>query len=1007
MTATGLPGLFDELSFGGEWRRYQKAAIAAFERDRAAGRRRTHIVAPPGSGKTLVGVELVRRIGRRALVLTPNSAVQMQWPRTLRQFGSPADVGRTAGPEPAFPISVMTYQSLCQLEDPEVAVGRVAAGRWEAERAKATGLDVEAVQQERYDGAAAERRSREIARITAAVKREIARGEHAGVELADLLSSTAKGRVAALQAARVGVVVLDECHHLASMWGYVVRAVLDALGTEDVHVIGLTATPPSDLTGDETELYAELLGPVDFTVPTPAVVRDGHLAPYQELAWLTEPLASERAWLAEHDTRFKELITALHEDVESPYSFPAWVITRVRERRRSADDETQVPWEEFQRARPALARAGVRFLGSAGLALPEGAPRGEAYRRSPDLDDWLVLLEDYALRCLHASPDGDAAGRYEAVAAALSELGFRLTRQGIRRGTSEVDRLLTGSQAKALGLVEVMAAEMESRGDALRALVLCDAELAEAKPAASLEGVLDPAAGSARHALIALGADGRTAPLRPLVVSGRGLRCLPADADVLLEALVEQAEEHLALPDWEAVPDGVLISLRASGAEWVPRAWVELATRVLESGVCGALIGTRALLGEGWDCPAVNCLVDLTVATTGVSVQQMRGRSLRLDPGDPGKLASNWDIVCVAPDLTRGSADYERFVRKHLHLYAPADDGEIEAGPSHVHPELSPFAPPSADRFGDVNRAMLARSADRDEARARWRLGEPYRGADLRTLVVRPRDTADGVRGSDPLTPAQVRGSDPLTISQRTPLAVAGAGLVAAVAGIVAAGVAGLAALVGRGRRPRVGRAATGPREPAPAARAAARPRGACRGGRLPRAGRAQRRGGRLARDRAAGVGLPALRAHRGDAGGERAVRGRARRARRRVRRAALPRRPPAARPGRRGRRPARARARAAPAVPGPPPSGAGRPGAPQGPRRGVRARLAPPPRPVRARLHAAVRRGPSRPRRGGRRGRRLRDARARRLGLVPASASTHGWRPDHRRRRAYRASVS
>jgi superfamily II DNA or RNA helicase len=798
VTATALPGLFDELSFGGDWRRYQKAAIAAFERDRAAGRRRTHIVAPPGSGKTLVGVELVRRIGRRALVLTPNSAVQMQWPRQIRRFGSPADVARTAGPEPAFPIACMTYQSLCQLEDPEVLIGRVAAERWVAERAKATGQGIEEVQSERYDGPAAERRSREIARITAAVKREIARGEHAGVELADLLSPTAKARVAALQAGRVGVVVLDECHHLASMWGYVVRAVLDLLGGEDVHVIGLTATPPSDLTGEETELYSELLGPVDFTVPTPAVVRDGHLAPYQELAWLTEPLDSERVWLAEHDTRFKELVTALHEDVEGPYSFPGWVITRVRERRRSADDETQVPWEDFQRAHPGLARAGVRFLGSAGLALPEGAPRGEAYRRPPDLDDWLVLLEDYALRCLHTSPEGGAAGRYEAVAAALGELGFRLTRQGIRRGTSEVDRLLTGSQAKALGLVEVLAAEMESRGDALRALVLCDSELAEAKPAALLEGVLDPAAGTARHALIAVGADARTAPLRPLVVSGRGLRCLPADADVLLQALVAEAEEHLALPDWEAVQDGVLISLRSSGAEWVPRAWVELATRVLESGVCGALIGTRALLGEGWDCPAVNCLVDMTVAATGVSVQQMRGRSLRLDPGDPEKLASNWDIVCVAPDLTRGSADYERFVRKHLHLYAPADDGEIEAGPSHVHPELGPFAPPAASHFASINAAMLERAADRHEARERWRLGEPYRGADLRTLVVRPRD---GVRplesppltGSVPLPSGDSRGQT--SISQRTPLAVAGAGLVVAIVATLVAGAVGLAGL--------------------------------------------------------------------------------------------------------------------------------------------------------------------------------------------------------------------
>jgi superfamily II DNA or RNA helicase len=792
VTTIAMPQLFDELDFGGTWRRYQKAAIAAFERDRANGRRRTHIVAPPGSGKTLVGVELVRRVGRRALVLTPNSAVQMQWPRTLRHFGSPADVSRTAGPEPAFPIACMTYQSLCQLEDPEVALGRVAAGRWAAERAAAAGIEVEAARREgeRYEGAAAERRAREIGRITAAVKREIARGEHAGMELADLLSATAKARVGALQAARVGVVVLDECHHLASMWGYVVRAVLDKLGVEDVHVIGLTATPPSDLTTEETELYAELLGPVDFVVPTPAVVRDGHLAPFQELAWLTEPLDSERAWLAEHDTRFKELVTALHDDVEGPHSFPAWVITRVRERRRSAADDAQVPWEEFQRARPALARAGVRFLASAGLALPDGAPRGEACRRPPDLEDWLVLLEDYALRCLHASDASDGADRYAAVAAALSELGFRLTRQGIRRGMSEVDRLLTGSQAKALGLVEVLAAEMESRGDSLRALILCDAELAEAKPDRLLAGVLDAAAGTARQALMAVGADDRTAPLRPLLVSGRGLRCLPADADVLLAALVEEADAHLALPDWAAEPDGVLVTLRSSGAEWVPRAWVELATRVLERGVSGALIGTRALLGEGWDCPAVNCLVDLTVAATGVSVQQMRGRSLRLDPADPEKLSSNWDVVCVAPDLTRGSADYERFVRKHLHLYAPADDGEIEAGPSHVHPELSPFAPPSADRFAEVNRAMLARAADRGEARERWRIGEPYRGADLRTLVARPRGTT--AAGEHEVAAG---AAAKLPISQRTPLALAGAGLLVATVATLVAGPAGLAAL--------------------------------------------------------------------------------------------------------------------------------------------------------------------------------------------------------------------
>jgi hypothetical protein len=122
-----------------------------------------------------------------------------------------------------------------------------------------------------------------------------------------------------------------------------------------------------------------------------------------------------------------------------------------------------------------------------------------------------------------------------------------------------------------------------------------------------------------------------------------------------------------------------------------------------------------------------------------MSVVQSRGRALRLDPGDPDKIASNWDIVCVAPELARGTADYERFVRKHLHLFAPSEDGALEAGPSHVHPALSPFAPPAADTFDEINREMTKRAAGHEQARERWGIGQPYAGAEQETLVVLPR----------------------------------------------------------------------------------------------------------------------------------------------------------------------------------------------------------------------------------------------------------------------------
>ena len=150
-----------------------------------------------------------------------------------------------------------------------------------------------------------------------------------------------------------------------------------------------------------------------------------------------------------------------------------------------------------------------------------------------------MLLEDWVLRSLDGQASPEAAARREAVAAALRDLGFQLTRTGIRRGASDVDRLLLGSAAKPIALAEVLGAEAEARGTELRALVLCDAELTGARPDGELRGILDPAAGTARAAVRALADDQRTAVLRPLLVSGRGLRCAEEDAAAVLQALAD------------------------------------------------------------------------------------------------------------------------------------------------------------------------------------------------------------------------------------------------------------------------------------------------------------------------------------------------------------------------------------------------------------------------------------------------------------------------------------
>ncbi len=74
-------------------------------------------------------------------------------------------------------------------------------------------------------------------------------------------------------------------------------------------------------------------------------------------------------------------------------------------------------------------------------------------------------------------------------------------------------------------------------------------------------------------------------------------------------------------------------------------------------------------MAEGWDSLTLNTLIDLTTAGTYASVNQIRGRSIRLDPSDPHKVANNWDVVAYEPDLEEGDRDLRRLIGKHIHTW--------------------------------------------------------------------------------------------------------------------------------------------------------------------------------------------------------------------------------------------------------------------------------------------------------------------------------------------------
>src|SRR5699024_9511403 len=94
----------------GQLRPYQHDALAAVDARWAQGQRRTWIVLPPVSGKTLVGLEAARRISRRTVVLVPITAIQAQWVAHWQALYDSSTSGTDRGL--VDDVIVVTYQSL-------------------------------------------------------------------------------------------------------------------------------------------------------------------------------------------------------------------------------------------------------------------------------------------------------------------------------------------------------------------------------------------------------------------------------------------------------------------------------------------------------------------------------------------------------------------------------------------------------------------------------------------------------------------------------------------------------------------------------------------------------------------------------------------------------------------------------------------------------------------------------------------------------------------------------
>ena len=623
------------LQFKGKWRDYQARVLQNAGKYLSDGR--IHIVAAPGSGKTTLGIELIRRLNEKALVLTPSITIREQWVARIAEAFlcegmDPDDYLSQSLKEPKA-ITVATYQSLHSAMT----------------RGKDTGEDTGEVS---ADGEIDTDDTSNAASVSTAGANSTGKTED--YKEFDL--------VATMKAAGIGVLCLDECHHLRSEWWKALEDFKNQLG--NVRIIALTATPPYDSTPAMWNRYMNMCGEIDEEITIPELVKEGSLCPHQDYVYFNYPTKEEEQEVKSFEERSRAMVAELKQD-------------------------TQL-WQTML---------------------------GNPVAPAMTVDAMEQLLQEFLYDDTDAYP---CEKEYrESVIDRLKSQGLIDKKKVMLAANPAVEKMLTTSLGKCNSIRDIVFHEYAATGKELRLLVLTDyirkeheKNIGDPQKDVTALGVL-PFFEMLRRENEAQKKDIRLGVLCGTIV------IIPAEAREALEREIADTGKVNFAPVGN-LGDKDYIKVTAVGDEHFLTGAV---TNIFTKGYMQVLIGTKSLLGEGWDSPGINSLILASFVGSFMLSNQMRGRAIRVFKDVPDKTSNIWHLVCLRP-WNEAQADNEisedfsllsRRMEHFLGLHYTED--VIESGISRMAIIQPPF---DEEHVRSMNQQMLALSGQRQTLKQRW-----------------------------------------------------------------------------------------------------------------------------------------------------------------------------------------------------------------------------------------------------------------------------------------------
>lgn len=666
---------------------------------------RLHVSAAPGAGKTVLGLEAIRRLACRALILVPTINLRNQWKeRFLSLFVDEKKEGlydywnlnfSTDLSNPGI-ITCSTYQALYQLY---------------GKSSEETSEDEDVLTEDQTDTAKDKKGSSE--EESERFKQIIEQYKSLGIQ----------------------VICLDEAHHLKREWW---KALTEFVGGMDASLIALTATPPMDTSNIEWKRYIQLCGDIDLEISIPEMVVKKCLCPHQDYLYICKPTAEEESKVMREIYRNKECEIAVLRSKElynavkklnfliSPeenkdiilknpdyisrlISYAAYISLTCQVELEESRELAETAFTVWDKRIVSMVRTEAERLSETG------------HSGQYDTAWFLPLMKDILENNPGSYPDSLKVWLKEILT------GNHLMKDGrvkLSFGTENADRILKGSASKLNAIVDILESESHVCGDRLRALVLMDhIRKEDISKVETIESLTDLGVSSVFERLRRqehlgnlekyLEADTESNPASKRVYRTR-LGVLTGSLVILPDSAAESLISNDSMK-CKVKPLGVTgysrVEVGSAGSDMI----VSEVTELFEKGKIEILIGTAALLGEGWDAPTVNTLIIGSNSGTYVKTNQMRGRALRIPGGDESKVSNIWHLMTCSDNLN-ASGEQNSIRQRFDSIVGLSMDGRrIENGIERLNPGgLNMYDSENWNRF------MLEKSRDRTFVKDRW-----------------------------------------------------------------------------------------------------------------------------------------------------------------------------------------------------------------------------------------------------------------------------------------------